>query len=438
MQSRRRRQTRPSTFLTFGLLAAVLVFGSHALLLTTPWFWDEAGSTIPAAFEIHDTGQWTTPHAVPLYIAAVWKLTGPSLPAARCAMLLLASLTLLGAFVLAVELCGALRGVPAFAAAALLAVSPLFFTQAILATPAIPLTFCAVYALWLALSRRYVLAALAAALFLLVLAWSAPLFSLSAAILSHPIQLSIVLARRLYFLFIANLHLLGLAGIALAWRAGSLRRRRWAIAGAFSLAWLILSCFRTHILERDLLPILPIFYTAAIVGFHSLSPKLNVLATGALIAGLISGLFINPPFWPFPYENNLALADFTRLQQQTANWLSEKAPHKAIATAWPLSDALTRPRLGYVGRRLLVLRLPDLSAETVQQIPKDTIDIFVRYSRDWDPPRTLLTNKYVRYAARYYFGYRPTASPEEIEQRLGLHLLMAWERGGQWVELYGR
>lgn len=438
MPSRRRRQTRPSTYVTFGLLAAVLVFGSHALLLTTPWFWDEAGSAIPAAFAIYDTGHWATPHAVPLYIAAAWKLTGPSEAAARCAMLLLASLTLFGAFVLAVELCGSLRGVPAFAAAGLLAVSPLFFTQAFLATPAIPLTLCAVFTLWLALSRRYVLAALAAALFLLVLAFSGPLFSLSAAILRHPIQLSIVLARRLYFLFVANLHFLGLAGIALAWHAGSLRRRRWAIAGAFSLAWLIFSCFRTDILERDLLPILPIFYTAAVVGFHSLSPKLNVLATGALIAGLIAGLFINPPFWPFPYENNLALADFTRLQRQTATWLAEKAPNKAIATAWPLSDALIRPRLGYVGRRMLVLRLPDLTAATVQEIPKDTIDIFVRYSRDWDPPLTLYSNKYLRYASRYYFNYRPIASPEEIEQRLGLHLLMAWERGGQWVEVYGK
>jgi hypothetical protein len=215
-------------------------------------------------------------------------------------------------------------------------------------------------------------------------------------------------------------------------------RRRWKVTGVFALVFVLASMFARPMLDRDMLPLLPLLYTAGVAGFHTLAHRWKIASCSALLACLIGGLFINPPLWPFPYENNLAMSEFTVLQKLTAGDLERQAAGKVIATAWPLSAELTRPELGYVSRRLMVLPLPDFSSETIAGIPKDTVDVFVRYSRDWDPPRSLLQYRPVRYAARYYFGYKSMADPVEIEQRLGLRLVAAWERRGQWVEIYAK
>ncbi|GEM_PF-7005304 len=52
------QRARASTYLFFAALCAALVFLSHATLLEMPYFWDEVGSTIPQAQEIH-AGRFT-------------------------------------------------------------------------------------------------------------------------------------------------------------------------------------------------------------------------------------------------------------------------------------------------------------------------------------------------------------------------------------------
>jgi len=254
------------------------------------------------------------------------------------------------------------------------------------------------------------------------------------------VQLLIGFGRRFYYLFVANLHIVGTAGIVLAWRAGALNRRRWKVAGVFAVAHVVVvTLFGSAMLERYLLPVLPLFYTAAVVGFAQIrNTGLKIAAPALLLAGLGVGLFFNPPLWPFPYENNLAMQDFAELQAKTARYLEQEHPREAIATAWPLSAELTQPWLGYVRNRLMVLPLENFGERAVSEVPKDAVTVFVRYSRDWDPPRTLLADRRVRYAAKYYFGYTPPAGPELIEQRLGLRLEHLFQSDGQWVEIYAK
>jgi hypothetical protein len=243
----------------------------------------------------------------------------------------------------------------------------------------------------------------------------------------------------LYFVFGSNLHFLGLAGIVLAWRAGLLSRRRWKVVTLFGVAHLaVITVLGGAVLERDALPVLPLFYTAAVVGFHTLRQRNLVLMTAGLAVGLLAGLGINPPLWPFPYENNLSMNAFTEVHQMAAAYLDQNASRKAIATAWPLSAELTRPGLGYVSRRLLVFGLKDFSEEELTRAAEVPIDVFVRFSQDWDPPRNLLGYRAARYLARVYLQYQLPVSPDEIERRLKLKLVAAWSRRGQWVEIYTR
>src|ERR1019366_5159140 len=127
----------------------------------------------------------------------------------------------------------------------------------------------------------------------------------------------LALARRIYFLFIGTGHFIGT--LALIWairRMPLLRDRPWRIAGSFVLAqMLVVSALGGAVLERYTLPALPIVYIAFATSLRALMPRMRHLALGALLLCLAAGNFINP-LYPFPFENNLAFANFTGMEEE--------------------------------------------------------------------------------------------------------------------------
>jgi hypothetical protein len=401
-------------------------------------------------------------------------------------MLLIATLLLVAAFLLSVELCGSVPGLPAFFAAFALAISPLVYTQSLLVQldlPAAALTCLTLYlflagrhwpavasacllvltketglllpftlAAWLAYEKRfrraagYLIPVAVLGLWLIYLhsktgSWFGNsefgrynlLWTMR---LSH---IAFSLARRFYFLFIGNLHWIGTIGIIAGLYAGRFRRRRWAVAGTFALLHIVMvSILGGAVLERYMLPVLPIFYAAALVGFAVWTVNRRWLAYLAMIAGLVAGLFINPLFWPFPYENNLALVTFTRLHERTAQTIESKYPGARVATVWPMSAELANPRLGYVGRGVQTVELASFSLKSIEAADPRSYDILVRFSRDWEPEYSLLRSRAVRWAARQTIGLEDLVRGDELESRHGLKLAHLYAEDGQWVEIYVR
>ena len=58
----------------------------------------------------------------------------------------------------------------------------------------------------------------------------------------------------------------------------------------------------------------------------------------------------------------------------------------------PLSAALSRPEFGYVKAARRVREIPDFSESTVAGLERGQVEVFVLYSRQWDPPGSLLRN----------------------------------------------
>ena len=164
-----RRKVRIDTYLFFFVSFAAVLFLIHMPFFTLPYFWDEMGQFIPAALDILHDGAWVPHSTVPnvhppgvmAYLALVWKLFGYSIPASRSAMLLLGSLAVLFSFLLAIQLCRGLREAPAFAAAVLLLLDPLFYTQSMMAQLDMPAALFTVLGLLLFLQDRHVGATLA-------------------------------------------------------------------------------------------------------------------------------------------------------------------------------------------------------------------------------------------------------------------------------------
>lgn len=490
-----RRHIRPSTYLLFLLGFALILFLLHAPYARLPYFWDEMGQFVPAALDIAYGGAWvphsTTPNvhppAVMAYLALVWRTAGYSIAATRVAMLAMASCGILFSFLLAIELCRPLEGAPAIAAVLLLLISPLFYTQAMMAQLDMPAMVFTVWALLLFLQCRYVASAavctalvlvketglVAPALFLLWLGWrekrireasyfAAPFAALAIwlVILKHatghwlgnagftnynvfyslePMRVIAAAVRRVYYVFFAEFRWIGTIAIVWAWRKGRLYATRdWAIVGLFCGAHMLLvSLFGGATLERYLLPVLPMFYIAAAAGWTLYAARWRRLSELALAAGLIISLFWNAPY-PAPLENNLAMVDFVHVQETAARFLDDRMPGTTVASAWPFTQALSDPRFGYVRQRFRTVETPDFHVSNVAAIDPSRIDVLVVYSRTWKPRDPIMGSPAVMEFLRRYYDYEPQITTDEIRARLGFVPAHAWRQQAQWAVAYVR
>lgn len=126
------------------------IYLSHLTLLRLPYFWDEGGYYIPAAWDFFHTGslipQTTVTNAHPplpsILLAAWWHLSGFVVSGTRTLVCLVSAFALLGVFKLVRSLVGL---AVAAAVTVLTAVYPIWFTQSTLAHADI---FAAAFTLW--------------------------------------------------------------------------------------------------------------------------------------------------------------------------------------------------------------------------------------------------------------------------------------------------
>jgi 4-amino-4-deoxy-L-arabinose transferase-like glycosyltransferase len=209
-------------------------------------------------------------------------------------------------------------------------------------------------------------------------------------------------------------------------------------AGLVAVYLLLLSVVGGAILPRYLLPVFPLFYLFAVALVTRLPrfPARVILAAAA--ACFVWAWFINPPY-PFPFEDNLAYADFIRLHQQAAHYLEAQPGQPRILTAWPATDELTRPFLGYVRNPVRVAAVQGFSPQEFANVPSESFDLLYLYSRRWEPPGNWVARfpGWLRLQGRY-FDYHPQVAEQTLVARYHLRLLAEMERRGQWVRVYSR
>ncbi|MFB3828675.1 MAG: hypothetical protein ACE15B_18040 [Bryobacteraceae bacterium] len=484
------RRVRPAAYGVFLAVFGVWLAASHAPYLRLPFYWDELGQFVPAALDLFREGAWVPRTAAPnvhppglmAYLALVWSAAGYGIAVTRAAMLAVAAAAALFAFLLAIQLCREAPGRPAFAAAAFLCVSPLFFAQAMMAQLDMPAMLLTTVALLLFLQERMAGSIAACTALVLVketglivplvfagwlwregrrreaLRFLLPGIGLAAwlAVLElrtghlfgnreftdynllyplHPVRLAVTLARRLWYLFVGDFHWIGSAALVWAWRRTALFSSR-----AWRIAWTVLAAHVALLtvtggaaLERYLLPVVPILYGgfAAAMAFWRKGPR--HAAQLALAAGLAAGIFWNPPY-AFPLENNLAFTDFVRLHQAAADYVEARFPGRAVLTAWPLSAALARPEFGYVRRKLPVRRLRDFRRETLRAQDWNGRPVLILFNPAWQPRRDVLS--WAGALRARFYNYEPGMTPAEVQAALPLKPAARWEHNGQWIEVY--
>jgi hypothetical protein len=187
-----------------------------------------------------------------------------------------------------------------------------------------------------------------------------------------------------------------------------------------------------------MLPVVPLFILVAVSTiWRRLRAWKAVLAVVAI--AFLASLFVNPPYG-FSPEDNLAYRDYIQLHQNAEAFIATHYPHARVLTAWPASDELSRPNLGYVPQPVQVVRIEDFSAEEMMAVSDERarFDVALVFSTKVQTGRSWLDHwrQWQEWKTRY-FGYHVDLTPEAAASVLGGNLAYVKRsqgpRRGQWV-----
>jgi len=513
------------------------IFLLHAPLLRLPYFWDEAGYYIPAAYDLLTTGT-LIPHSVPsnahpplpsIYLELWWKISAFKPAVTRIAMLLVAAFGLsavlrLGRLVAATK--------AAMAAVALTAIYPVWFAQSSLAHSDLLAASLSLWGMFFyfrsllgrpasadggpiltskeeaALVKRrarkdlflsigsFTIAALAKETAIIVplslavydagayararrssaLRWrpllmllaGVPLclwfvyhryrtgfffgnpeyFSYNVSGTLKPLRILLAIGVRLWqVLGYMNMWVLTLATVwamrypALAEKDAS-ERPRIALAVQYRIAAILLgnitlfSVLGGAALARYLLVAYPL---VVLIGVSTLRRRLQewTWITGIVAAGFVLALFAYPLGFSAP-EDNLGYRNYVVLHKEAASRLQAHYAHARVLTAWPASDELTKPFLGYVRQPLQIVRVEDFSYPNLQlaTAAAGEFDVALLFSTKPEPGASLLDRWgwWERVSSRY-FGFHRDLPPSAAARMLGGQIVWQERKGNEWIAI---
>lgn len=204
-----------------------------------------------------------------------------------------------------------------------------------------------------------------------------------------------------------------------------------AVAVAYIAAMAIIG---GAVLARYMLPVVPLVILVCVSTLWRRKSYWMALVAGVVIA-FSAGLFMNPPYG-FALEDNLAYRDYIQMHQRAAHLLESHPPRSAVLTAWPASDELTRPYLGYVSSPLKVIRVEDFSVhEIITAAQAESLyDAAFLFSTKYEPAHPLLENwSWWQNVKMRYFGFHQDVPPEAVSKVLGGRIVLEEHRCGQWI-----
>jgi len=187
------------------------------------------------------------------------------------------------------------------------------------------------------------------------------------------------------------------------------------------------------VLARYMLPVVPLII---IIWVSTLWRRVQLWWAVVAMVGLafVIGLFVNPPYG-FSFEDNLAYHDYILLHQRAEEFVEARYPMARVLTAWPASDELTLPLLGYVSRPIRTLRIEDFRLEQLMSAADvHGYDVALVFSTKYEPPNPVLRNCPAWEAIKTrFFDYHHDAPPAAAAEILGGKIVFSEARKGQWV-----
>jgi hypothetical protein len=261
----------------------------------------------------------------------------------------------------------------------------------------------------------------------------------------NPLRIPLAFGMRLWQLFgYFGLYLLTLAGLLAMLRPARiddgvprLRIAFWIQSAFLFVLFAYLGFMSTvggAVLARYMLPVLPLVILALV---STLWRRVRYwrFVVGAIAIAFVAGLFSNPPYG-FSLEDNLAYRDYVVLHAEASFFVAMQYPGARVLTAWPASDELSRPWLGYVSQPFRVVRIENFSSVQIDTAAgaRDHFDVALVFSTKYQLSHPLFDNwDWWRRIKEKFFGYHRDLLPEDIAQRVGGTITYHRELNGQWI-----
>ena len=158
-------------------------------------------------------------------------------------------------------------------------------------------------------------------------------------------------------------------------------------------------------------------------------------AIACVALAFVAAWFWNPPYG-FSPEDNLAYRDYVVLHEDGERFLEARYPMARVLTAWPASDEITRPWLGYTTRPMRVMRVEDFSLDEVLSAAdvRSNYDVALIFSTKYEPgPKPWdRWQTWTKLKSRF-FGFHRDLPPAAAPQILGGRVVFSEQRQGQWI-----
>jgi hypothetical protein len=193
-----------------------------------------------------------------------------------------------------------------------------------------------------------------------------------------------------------------------------------------------LSILGGAVLARYLLPVYPLVVILCVSTLRRRLPRWPGFVA-LICAGFVMALVTEPPY-RFAPEDNLAWSNYVRLHQSADAFVAQHYPAGRVLTAWPASDEITRPWLGYVPQAVAIVRIEDFSAAQVLGAAdaRSSYRAALVFSTKFEPRHLLRVPGWERLQERF-FGYHRDLPPELIARILGARIVFGQRLGQQWV-----
>ena len=261
----------------------------------------------------------------------------------------------------------------------------------------------------------------------------------------QPLRVLLALGLRLWQVVgYLNLYFLTLAAMLAMWlrplRDNGEERGRISLDVQFSFLAIIaayvgaMAVVGGAVLARYMLPVIPL---VVIIFVSTLRRRVRLWrgVVAIVVLAFVAALFVNPPYG-FSIEDNLAYRDYILLHQHAEDFVEARYPMARVLTAWPASDELTRPYLGYVTRPMRVLRIENFTVEQLRAASGlgSSFDVALVFSTKYEPPHPWFEGwrTWQRWKTEF-FGYHRDAPPAVAARILGGRLVYNDLRFGQWI-----
>ena len=156
-----------------------------------------------------------------------------------------------------------------------------------------------------------------------------------------------------------------------------------------------------------------------------------------MCAAFVFALLTPPPYRIAP-EDTLLYRDYVILHEQAETEIARRYPHARVLTAWPASDEMTRPFLGYVKQPMDVIRVENFSEAEMERVARATgeFDVVFLFTTKWQPPRPLLQSlPFGEALQKRFFDYHEDVTPERAAAMLGGRIVRYENRNNEWVAI---